>query len=169
MYIPVRTKVAFAQIARFAFFFGPKSITDDKTVFCHVFIECAAHKRAQNTLTTHSAHSQITRKPSHTRRELSYTQLYPSGRAPKKFVCMPGGLGEGCEVGASAPTSTNSTVQLSFRHARTGSTSSDGNQASPSPIRARPIVNAIGAGRGHATSNAEASKSSSGQCGPATH
>ena len=39
----------------------------------------------------------------------------------------------------------------------------------PSPIRARPIVNAIGMGRGHDTSKAEASKSSSGQCSPATH
>ena len=62
------------------------------------------------------------------------------------FVYMFSGLGEGFEVGASAPTSTNSTVLHSFPHARIGSTSSITGRASTSPIRARLIINAIGAG-----------------------
>ena len=102
------------------------------------------------------------------RREILNVEIWRS-RAPKLSVCMPNGLGEGCEVGASAPTSTNSTVLHSFRHARIGSTSSITGRASTSPIRARPIINAIGAACRHASLHSGAPALSSVHCGQTMH
>ena len=72
-------------------------------------------------------------------------------------------------MGASAPTSTNSTVLHSFPHARIGSTSSITGRASTSPIRARPIINAIGAACRHASLHSGAPALSSVHCGQTMH
>ena len=93
-----------------------------------------------------------------------------TGALALRNVCfMFSGLGEGFEVGASAPTSTNSTVLHSFPHARIGSTSSITGRASTSPIRARPIINAIGAACRHASLHSGAPALSSVHCGQTMH
>ena len=90
----------------------------------------------------------------------SQKMLLLSYRSMRRFGLMPNGLGEGCEVGAWAPTSTTimtHSVLETLKRAHIDSTRFARQHAGPSPSRARPTTNAIGAGRRHATVSSEAS------------
>ena len=90
----------------------------------------------------------------------SQKMLLLSYRSMRRFGLMPNGLGEGCEVGAWAPTSTTimtHSVLETLKRAHIDSTRFARQHAVPSPSRPRPTTNAIGAGRRHATVSCEAS------------
>ena len=90
----------------------------------------------------------------------SQKMLLLSYRSMRRFGLMPNGLGEGCEVGAWAPTSTMTMTHSALetlKHAHIDSTTFERPHARPSPSRSRPIKNAIGASWRHATPNREAS------------
>ena len=84
----------------------------------------------------------------------SQKMLLLSYRSMRRFGLMPNGLGEGCEVGAWAPTSTTimtDSVLETLKRAYIDSTRFARQHARPSPSRPRPTTNAIGSSRGHAT------------------
>ena len=90
----------------------------------------------------------------------SQKMLLLSYRSMRRFDLMPNGLGEGCEVGAWAPTSTTTmthSILETLKRAHIDSTRFARQHAVPSPSRPRPTTNAIGAGRRHATVSCEAS------------